>query len=179
MPSHPAERIAVVLIGHGAPATDCPPQLVGELMSLQWRAPHAAEGHQPLEGRAAELDQRIRAWPRHSGNDPYKSGLERLAAALRPLLPTDLFAIGYNEFCRPSIPEALEEMIRCGAARILVLPTMLTPGGVHSEKDIPRELESLRSAHPGITIDYLWPFDLQQVAVLLAAHVGCAVNQAA
>ena len=179
MPSHSAPRIAVVLIGHGAPATDCPPQLVGELMSLEWRAPHAAEGHAHLEGRAAELDQRIRAWPRQAGNDPYKAGLERLGQVLRPLLPTDLFIIGYNEFCRPSISEALEEMIRRGATRILVLPTMLTPGGVHSEKDIPRELESVRRTHPGITIDYLWPFDLQQVAALLAAHVGCALNQAA
>ena len=179
MPSRPTERIAVILIGHGAPATDCPPQLVGELMSLEWRQPHAAEGHAHLEGRAAELDAQIRAWPRHSGNDPYKAGLERLGAALRPLLPTDLFAIGYNEFCRPSIPEALEEMIRQGATRILVLPTMLTPGGVHSEKDIPRALDAVRQAHPGVAIDYLWPFDLPQVAALLAAHVGRAASQTA
>ena len=179
MPPRPAERFAVVLIGHGAPATDCPPQLVGELMSLEWRQPHAAEGHQHLEGRAAELDDKIRGWPRHPGNDPYKAGLERLGEALRPLLPTDLFAIAYNEFCRPSISEALEGMIRRGATRILVLPTMLTPGGVHSERDIPRELEVIRHAHPGVAIDYLWPFDLQHVAALLAAQVGRAAHQTA
>ena len=177
MPSRPPERLAVVLIGHGAPATDCPPRLVGELMSLEWRHPQAAEGHQHLEGRAAELDAQIRRWPRHAGNDPYKAGLEQLGEALRRLLPTDLFAIGYNEFCHPSIAEALEEMIRSGATRLLVLPTMLTPGGVHSEKDIPRELAIVQRAHPGVTIDYLWPFDLHQVATLLAAHVARAVPQ--
>lgn len=163
---------AVVLIGHGAPATDCPPQLIGELMSLEWRGNQPDGGHQHHpEGRAAELDAKIRSWPRHAGNDPYKAGLERLAAALKPLIPTELFAIGYNEFCQPSIAEAIAGVIRQGAARVVVLPTMMTPGGVHSERDIPRALDDVRRAHPEVAIDYLWPFDLASVAQLLAAHV--------
>ena len=167
----PKERIAVVLIGHGAPALDCPPQLVGELMGLQWRGEHGAHGSDSAEGRIAQLDAQIRNWPRRPGNDPYKEGLERLAKALKPLLPTDLFAIGYNEFCRPSILEALEEVIAQGATRVLVIPSMLTPGGVHSEIDIPRALEEVRKKRPGVRVDYLWPFDLNQVADLLAAHL--------
>ena len=181
------DRFAVVLIGHGAPATDCPPQLVGELMSLEWRQPtlhHPAageptsgrgDGHR-LEARAAELDATIRNWPRHAGNDPCKLGLERVAEALRPLLPTDLLAIGYNEFCRPSIAEAIDHVIRQGARRVLVIPSMLTPGGVHAECDIPRALEDARRAHPGVAIEYLWPFDLHQVAALLAAHIARAIR---
>ena len=184
------DHLAVVLIGHGAPATDCPPQLVGELMSLEWRqasappdggaGPHRLEGRAPLErtasltGRAAELDAAIRDWPRHAGNDPYRTGLERLAETLRPLLPTGQLAVGYNEFCRPSIADAVEAVIRGGARRVLVIPSMLTPGGVHAERDIPRALEALRRAHPGVAIEYVWPFDLRQVAALLAAHVARA-----
>ena len=173
MPPPSPARLAVVLIGHGSPATDCPPQYVGELMSLEWRQNHGgAAGHaHALEGRAAELDATIRSWPRHAGNDPYKVGLERVVEALRPLLPTDLLAVGYNEFCRPSIAEALEQVIRAGATRVLVLPSMLTPGGVHAERDIPRALDDVRRAHPAITIEYLWPFDLKQVAALLASQV--------
>jgi sirohydrochlorin cobaltochelatase len=164
---HPA-RTAVVLIGHGAPATDCPPEWVGELMSLEWRKnsrPH--EGR----GRAEELDQQIRRWPRTASNDPYKTGLEQLAVALQALLPADLLAVGYNEFCQPSIAEAIEGVIREGATRVIVIPSMLTPGGVHAERDIPRALERVRQAHPTIAIEYLWPFDLQDVAALLADHV--------
>ena len=181
MPPMTGERLAVVLIGHGSPATDCPPQLVGELMSLEWRAspssaaaganPGAAGHNHRLEGRAAELDEQIRAWPRRADNDPYKTGLERVARALRPLLPTDLFAIGYNEFCQPSIAKAVADVIQRGATRILVIPSMLTPGGVHSEHDIPQALAEIRRANPSVTIEYLWPFDLQEVAALLAAHV--------
>jgi sirohydrochlorin cobaltochelatase len=132
-----------------------------------------------MERRAAELDAQIRDWPRRADNDPYKRGLEQLAAALRPLLPTELFAVGYNEFCRPSIPEAVEGLIARGAMRILAIPTMLTPGGVHSEVDIPRALEALRRSHPGVRIEYAWPFDLREVATLLAAHLGRAAGDSA
>ena len=59
---------------------------------------------------------------------------------------------------------------------MLVIPSMLTPGGVHAEIDIPRMLEELRGRHPSVTIDYLWPFDLDQVAALLASHVMQAVK---
>lgn len=168
-------RTALVLIGHGAPATDCPLQFVGELMSLEWRARRVGFDA-ALDRRAAELDATIRNWPRHAENDPYKAGLERLADALRPLVPTALFAIGYNEFCRPTIAEAIEAVIRQGAARVLVIPSMLTPGGLHSERDIPQALDAARRAHPDVAIDYLWPFDLARVAALMASHVKTALN---
>ena len=137
----------------------------------------SGDGHQHhADGRATELDAKIRGWPRHEGNDPYKAGLERLAAALKPLVPTELFAIGYNEFCRPTIAEAIAGVIGQGATRVVVLPTMMTPGGVHSERDIPNTLEAVRRMHPGVTIDYLWPFDLKAVAALLAAHVKAVIQ---
>lgn len=166
--------IAVVLIGHGAPATDCPPRLVGELMGLEWRG--EAPGNHSLQGRSKELDAQIRNWPRNPRNDPYKEGLEQVARALQPLLPTELFAVGYNEFCRPSIHEAVEGVISQGAKKVLVVPSMLTPGGLHSEVDIPKALEELRGRHPGVEIRYVWPFDLKEVAALLAGHIGRAVS---
>ncbi|MBI4342661.1 MAG: CbiX/SirB N-terminal domain-containing protein [Candidatus Omnitrophica bacterium] len=171
-----SNTLGVVLIGHGSPATDCPPQLVGELMSLEWRQHSTGHGHEAPGGRAAELDAQIRDWPRRADNDPYQAGLERLAQALRPLLPTSRFTVGYNEFCRPSIAEAIEQVIAQGATRVLVLPTMLTPGGVHSEIDIPRALDEVQRAHPDKTIEYLWPYDLQQIAGLLASHVERAAR---
>lgn len=182
-----AERLGVVLIGHGSPALDCPPRFIGELMSLVWGQEHpgppvAAAGaggghrHQHAGGRAAELDAKIRNWPRGPDNDPYKRGLERVAEALKPLLPTELFAIGYNEFCNPSIAEAVEQLVRQRATRVLVIPSMLTPGGVHAEIDIPRALEALRRTHPEVSIEYVWPFAIDQVAELLASHVERALK---
>jgi sirohydrochlorin cobaltochelatase len=176
----------VVLVGHGAPATDCPPQWVGELMELEWRKPAApagdgrttSEAQRRLRERVERLDAQIRDWPRHAANDPYKTGLERVAAALRPLLPMARLAVGYNEFCRPSIGGAIAEVIEQGAARVLVIPSMLTPGGLHAERDIPQAVEASRAAHPGVAIEYVWPFDLGQVAALLAVHLRQAIGSA-
>ena len=172
MNQNPKKKTGVVLAGHGVPATDCPPQWVGELMALQFGGTGHGHAHgAPLSGRAAELDAKIRNWPRRADNDPYKEGLERLAAVLRPLLGDALFIIGYNEFCGPTVPEAIEEMIRQGASRVLVIPSMLTPGGLHSEKDIPRSIQQVQALHPAVSIEYLWPFDLTEIASLLARHI--------
>ena len=97
-----ASTLGVVLIGHGSPALDCPPQWIGELMGIQHgghgghdhgghgaHAPGgraaARPGEEDLRRRAGELDAKIRDWPRTGSNDPYRRGLEQLAAALRPL----------------------------------------------------------------------------------------------
>ena len=145
-------------------------------MGLEWRPEHGGPQAGPLAGRAAELDAKIRGWPRRSGNDPYKTGLEQLADALRPLVPTPLLAVGYNEFCRPTIAEAVHSVVSQGATRVLVIPSMMTPGGIHSEHDIPNALAAVRATHPGVRIEYLWPFDVQQVAALLAAHIHRRVS---
>ena len=167
-----ADQLGVVLIGHGAPATDTPPQLIGELMGLEWRPGACPGGHHHAPGsRGAELDAQIRNWPRRNGNDPYKAGLERVAQALASLLPTKRFAIGYNEFCRPTIAEAVEQVIQQGARRVLVIPSMLTPGGIHSEVDIPHALKAIRAAHPDVAIEYVWPFSVEEVARLLASRI--------
>ena len=144
-------------------------------MGLEWRGNHSGGGPD-LKKRIEELDAKIRDWPRHPGNDPYKVGLEKLAAELKKTLPGQLFAVGYNEFCRPSIPEALEEVIRAGATRVWVIPSMMTPGGLHSEVDIPQALEKVRETHPGIQVEYLWPFDLKEVAGLLSGQVRKALG---
>ena len=62
-------------------------------------------------------------------------------------------------------------MIRQGASRVLVIPSMLTPGGLHSEKDIPRSIQQVQALHPAVSIEYLWPFDLTEIASLLARHI--------
>ena len=171
-----AKCTAVVLIGHGAPATDCPPEMIGELMGLEWRKDSGGGEPPGLGARVAELDAAIRNWPRNASNDPYKTGLERVAETLKPLMPDTLFAIGYNEFCHPSTADAIDEVIAQGATHIFVIPSMLTPGGIHSERDIPQSLEAIRRGNPGVAINYVWPFDVHQVAELLAAHIKRATD---
>jgi sirohydrochlorin cobaltochelatase len=158
----------VVLVGHGGIPTDYPLEPLRELKTLEGK--RRATGGDPTP-EEVELDRRLRQWPRTPDNDPYKAGLESLAAHLKPALDGNLFAIAYNEFCAPTVEEAVESLIAAGAREIRVVPSMFTPGGSHSEREIPQTLAHLRAKHPEIDLRYAWPFDLDQVASMLAAQV--------
>ncbi|MBI3811201.1 MAG: CbiX/SirB N-terminal domain-containing protein [Nitrospirae bacterium] len=158
----------VILVGHGAAAKDCPRDLVMKLKALEAQRQRAG-GEPSMEEK--ELDARIRNWPRTARNDPYKTGLESLADHLRAELNSTALAVAYNEFCSPSLEEAVEGMLSNGIQEISVIPSMMTPGGVHSEIEIPDILEKLRKHHPAAKIHYAWPFDLSRVAQLLTEHL--------
>ena len=162
------EKQGVVLVGHGGIPKDCPQDLVTRLKRLEAQRRAAKMRPSPEE---LELDAKIRRWPRTSATDPYQSGLEAVAAQVQSRLDGALFAIAYNEFCAPTLEESVEELIRNGATSIIVTTTMFTPGGSHSEIEIPEILDQLRPRHPGVTLRYAWPFDLQQVAQTLAEQI--------
>ena len=158
----------VVLVGHGGIAKDCPAELVSKLKRLE--AQRRAAGTRPsLEEQ--DLDATIRRWPRTDASDPYRAGLEAVGAALRPLLDGALFALAYNEFCAPTVEESIERLISEGATHIIVATTMFTPGGAHSEFEIPEILHDVRARHPKVAIQYAWPFDVRVIAETLFQQV--------
>jgi sirohydrochlorin cobaltochelatase len=158
----------VVLVGHGGIAKDCPRELVSKLKRLE--AQRRAAGVAP-SAEEQDLDATIRRWPRTEANDPYRAGLEAVGDALRPLLDGALFALAYNEFCAPTVEESVEALIAQGATHITVATTMFTPGGAHSEIEIPEILEGLRTRHPSIMIQYAWPFAPSTIAQVLHRQV--------
>jgi sirohydrochlorin cobaltochelatase len=169
MPIHSnGGRRGVVLVGHGGIPTDYPRALLTKLKGLE--AQRRATGGKPSR-EEIELDAQLRRWPRTPETDPYQAGLEALAARIRPSVNAALFAVAYNEFCAPSVEEAVQTIIHQGATAIIVIPSMLTPGGSHSEIEIPESLERLRAAHPHVEIRYAWPFDLTEVASMLAGQL--------
>jgi sirohydrochlorin cobaltochelatase len=158
----------VVLVGHGGVPKDFPRDLVAKLKGLEGRR---RATNSPPSAEESDLDAKIRHWPRTPQNDPYKVGLETLAEALRQRLNGDLFGVAYNEFCTPTLEEVVTKLVAAGAERITVIPSMLTPGGSHSELEIPETLAQLRAAHPTIDFRYAWPFDLSVIASMLAQQL--------
>lgn len=154
----------VILVGHGGIPKGCPPEFVTKLKRLEAQRRAAQLPPSPEE---IELDTKVRQWPRTPETDPYKSGLEAVGAMLRPHLNGDLFALAYNEFCAPTLEEAVEDLVKQGATSITVLTTMFTPGGSHSEIEIPEILDQLRPKYPAAELRYAWPFDLQLIAKTL------------
>jgi len=158
----------VILVGHGGIPTGCPQELVTKLKRLEAQR-RAAKMPPSLE--EIELDGKIRQWPRTPETDPYQSGLEAVAAQLRAKLGEVLFAVAYNEFCAPTLEDSVKELIKKGATHITVTTTMFTPGGSHSEIEIPEILDHMRPQYPGVDLRYAWPFDLERVANTLAEQV--------
>lgn len=163
---------ATILVGHGAPPIGVPPERIARLKALERE--RARRGLAAMTDEERALDHEIRSWPRDPTSDPYQAGLEHLAAALARALAADgaePLYVAYNEFCAPSLEEAVARAVAAGARRVRVVPSMLVPGGVHSEREIPAALAALADAHPGVTFAYAWPFDLEAVAGLLAARL--------
>jgi sirohydrochlorin cobaltochelatase len=160
---------AVILVGHGGIATDTPPELVAELKQLE--STRHRRGDPEPTAREAELDKKVREWPRTAKTDPYKSGLEAVAAKLEARLGSRRLAIAYNEFCAPSLRDAVAALVGEGAETITVVTTMFTPGGSHSELEMPAEVEQLRREYPTVEIRYAWPYRLDRIADFLAAHL--------
>lgn len=158
----------VVLVGHGGIPKDCPQDLVTKLKRLEALRRAAKLPPSPEE---MELDRTIRRWPRTPATDPYQSGLVAVAEALRPHLDGALFAVAYNEFCAPTLEEAVEALVGKGATHVTVVTTMFTPGGSHSETEIPETLAQLRPRHPGVELRYAWPFDMELIAETLLQQV--------
>jgi sirohydrochlorin cobaltochelatase len=158
----------VILVGHGGIPKGCPQELVTKLKRLEAQR-RAAKMPPSLE--EIELDGKIRQWPRTPETDPYQSGLEAVAAQLRAKLGEVLFAVAYNEFCAPTLEDSVKELIKKGATHITVTTTMFTPGGSHSEIEIPEILDHMRPQYPGVDLRYAWPFDLEHVANTLAEQI--------
>jgi sirohydrochlorin cobaltochelatase len=163
-----AHKQGVILVGHGGIPKDCPQELVTKLKRLEAQRRAAKL---PPSRDEMEVDATIRQWPRTPETDPYQSGLEAVGAILRPHLNGDLFALAYNEFCGPTLEEAVESLIGQGATSITVLTTMFTPGGSHSEVEIPEILDHLRPQYPNVELRYAWPFDLQLIAKTLTEQL--------
>lgn len=162
-------KTVVVLAAHGAPARDYPRWKVGVLMAIEM----SGERMKYLPGLSkwhAHLESEIRNWPRMLENDPYQAAVNELVSGLEVELGLPVIA-GYNEFCPPTISDALDQAASHEADRVIVIPTMLLKGNEHTEAEIADEIESARKRHPQIEFIYAWPFDQLNLVDLYASQV--------
>jgi sirohydrochlorin cobaltochelatase len=91
------------------------------------------------------------------------------ADAWQRLRPDRLQAAGFLEFARPTIGEAIDDLVERGARRITVVPAMLMAAG-HVKNDVPSEIHEGRGRHPGVTFHMARPLDIHP-SLLELAHV--------
>ncbi len=157
----------IVLAMHGAPPLDFPPDELARYFEFLWRREHG-QGNMTVEEEANfnRLEERIRRWPRHEANDPFYAGSLRLKQALERVAGVEVI-LGFNEFCAPSVEEALEEACSRSPKTVRVITPMLTPGGEHAAREIPAAVFKVGEKFPEINIVYCWPFEVEEVAEFL------------
>jgi len=82
-----------------------------------------------------------------------------LADAWRALRPDRLQAEGFLEFSRPTIGEAIDDLVGRGASRVVVVPAMLMAAG-HVKNDVPSEIGEGRLRHPGVAFHMARALDI-------------------
>ena len=159
---------AVILIGHGGLPSDIPKELVEDFMKVHKQRVRMKT---PITSKEKDLEALIRNWERTPESDPYKSGLEKLADHLGPRLENYILKTAYNEFCFPSIEQAADQLAKENVKEVILITTMITPCGSHSEIEIPEEVDELRHKYPKINFQYAWPYDLDIFSNLLSDHI--------
>ena len=162
------KTMAVLLVGHGGLPKDIPQQVVESFMKIHKQRIRSGSA---ITSQEKELESTIRNWKRTPESDPYKAGLENLASYMEPQLEGYIFKTAYNEFCYPSIETAVDELSQEDVSKIIIVTTMITRGGSHSEVEIPEELKELSAKYPDIDFQYAWPFAMESFASFLTDHI--------
>jgi sirohydrochlorin cobaltochelatase len=180
--------VQILIVAHGMPPTDFPPEkmstffrlheLAHDCHEIDKRVSTAVSGKEcdSIQKSYLALDAEMRNWPRTPENDPFKSDCDAIAGSLHDLVDIPV-VVAYNEFCAPAIEGAIAAMAASGARRIIVMTTMLTQGGDHSEIDIPESLNRARREYPGIELVYAWPYSPDQIADMLLSQFNRFHNE--
>jgi sirohydrochlorin cobaltochelatase len=164
-------KTVIVLVMHGSPPRDFPRQESGEFFGLAQRLRQTSGPERTaLERRHAELDAKMRAWPRTAENDPFHAASKQMAEQVGQVTGARVI-VGFGEFCAPTMDEALDQAAELAPERVVVITPMMTRGGEHSEVEIPAAVRRAEGRHPGVHFAYVWPFELPEVARFLATQI--------
>jgi sirohydrochlorin cobaltochelatase len=163
--------LVVVLAMHGAPPLDFPKDELTEFFKLHVQMESAPKPvRENIRGRYEELETKVRTWPRTEHNDPYYAGAIEMAQKLSEVSGCEVI-VGYNEFCAPTVEEALILAGERKPEKIVVITPMMTKGGEHAGSDIPNRIANAKKQVPDIPIIYGWPFEIEDIARFLYSQV--------
>lgn len=154
--------ITIVLAQHGIPANDCPKEIMKEFEELIVPVHYRHTGTPEQVKRFHELEEIIVHQPRNLLNDPFWDSSYHIAKVLKDRTQYPIF-VGFNEYCNPTLPDALELAAKTSTDRVVVVTPMMTPGGGHPERDIPSAIEPIEKKYPQLEILYAWPKTAEEI----------------
>ena len=113
-----------------------------------------------------------------SSSAPASAGLKNLARDLRKLYPGARVEAAFLAQGTPDVQGAIEECVAGGAQRILVYPFFLYPG-VHVLHDLPREVETARHRHEGVSLVLSAPLGMAaELPRVVSAQIESSLGEA-
>ncbi len=124
------------------------------------------EAFEMAESHIEVLSNNTRELPRTRETDPFKHDVEDLIEKIKEKRDYQSIEAGYMSFCGPSIPDAVDNAIKKGAEKVLVIP-LFNVKSKHSVVDIPEIVEKAKATNPDADVSYLEPGD-DEIKNLLA-----------
>ncbi len=153
-----AKETGVVLAVHGVPPLD-------------WLERNR-ELWERIRERERKISEELKHWPCTPESDPFTCETQKLAERVKERGGYQILEVGYNQFGRPSVAEAIEKAIARGARRVIVVPTVLIEGDSRVAIDIPRTVTALQERYPEVEIIYAGPpFDPNKHADLIISKI--------
>ena len=88
----------------------------------------------------------------HGASDPqWARPFEAIRDRVRDVLPGRPVSLAYLESMSPTLEDAIDLLCKQGATHVAVLPLFMSQGA-HLKRDVPRILDAIREAHPGVEI---------------------------
>lgn len=86
----------------------------------------------------------------HGARDPeWANPMRRVQAAIRLQVSDMPVELAFLEFLTPSLPDAVANLVKQGADKIVVMPMFIARGG-HLKNDLPGIIDVLRSTYPNV-----------------------------
>ncbi|HUT80189.1 MAG TPA: CbiX/SirB N-terminal domain-containing protein [Candidatus Bathyarchaeia archaeon] len=171
MNNSPKKGIKIVLAMHGSPPKDFPMDEMAFFYGIHLRLEHNPQSvDNETKKRALAIEEKMKNWPRTYENDPYFTSSIEIGKNVEEITGYETL-VGFNEFCNPAVKDVLLKALETNPNTIFVTTPMITPGGEHSEIDIPETITAISKDYPNTKIIYAWPFDLVDVANFLSNQI--------
>jgi sirohydrochlorin cobaltochelatase len=111
----------------------------------------------------------------HGARDPqWARPFEAVAAQVRRARPDAEVRLAFLELMSPGLAQAAGELCDAGCTAVQVLPLFLGQGG-HLKRDLPRLVDALRSAHPGVRFELQAAVGEQPAVIAAMAATAAAL----
>ena len=76
--------------------------------------------------------------------------IRHVAVKLKESNPEGMYGVGFLEFGKPSLVDAIEELLEEGVEKVVIMPMFLTVGN-HMHRDIPGKILRLKTTYPDVS----------------------------